>query len=222
MERVTLEIEARTPGKSSAARAVRHSGKIPGVFYGNGREPQAIAVESRALRVALSGEGGRHAILDVLAPGAKTATPAILKDIQVHPVRDTLMHFDLLEIRMDQEIASRSSIMLVGEPRGVRIEGGVLDQPTREVGVSALPANLPDNVPVDVSELGVGDSLRVSDLPVLEGVTYTDDPDTVIVSITAPTQLEVEEPEEAAEGEGVVAAGQAEAAAEPESAEEAE
>src|SRR5689334_7456498 len=80
MERVTLEIEARTPGKSSAAQAVRRSGRIPGVFYGNGRDPQAIAVDAKALRTAIHDAGGRHAIFDVVAPGGTGRTPAILKD----------------------------------------------------------------------------------------------------------------------------------------------
>jgi large subunit ribosomal protein L25 len=213
MERVTLEIEARTPGKTSAAQAVRRSGKIPGVFYGNGRDPQAIAIDARALRHAIHDAGGRHAIFDVVAPGAKGRTPAILKDIQRHPVRDTLIHVDLLEIRMDQAIASVSSVVLVGEPRGVAMDGGVLDQPTHEVSVTALPANLPDHVEVDVSELGVGDSIRVSDLPALEGVTYNDDPSTVVASVTAPTQLEEPEVEEGEEGEAAAAAGEAAEAA---------
>jgi large subunit ribosomal protein L25 len=214
MERVTLEIEARTSGKSSAAQAVRRSGKIPGVFYGNGREPQAIAVEARALRHAIHDAGGRHAIFDVVAPGAKGRTPAILKDIQRHPVRDTLIHIDLLEIRMDQAIASVTQVNLVGEPRGVAMQGGVLDQPTHEVSVTALPASLPEHVDVDVSELGVGDSLRVSDLPALEGVTYNDDPDTVIASVMAPRQLEEPEAAEGEEGAAPAAEGAAEAASE--------
>src|SRR4051812_7697026 len=104
MDRVTLQVEARAPGKSSAARALRRTGRIPGVLYGNGREPQAVAVEATALREALSGDGGRHAILDVVAPGQTKAAPAILKDYQVDPVRGKLTHFDLLEIRMDQAI----------------------------------------------------------------------------------------------------------------------
>jgi large subunit ribosomal protein L25 len=210
MERVTLEIEARTPGKTSAAQAVRRTGKIPGVFYGNGRDPQAIAIDARALRHAIHDAGGRHAIFDVVAPGAKGRTPAILKDIQRHPVRDTLIHVDLLEIRMDQAIASVSSVVLVGEPRGVTMDGGVLDQPTHEVSVTALPANLPDHVEVDVSDLGVGDSIRISDLPVLEGVTYNDDPSAVVASVTAPTQLEEPEVEEGVEGEAAEGAAAAE------------
>jgi large subunit ribosomal protein L25 len=227
MERVTLEIEARTPGKSSAAQAVRRSGKIPGVFYGNGREPQAIAIDAKALRHAIHDAGGRHAIFDVVAPGAKSRTPAILKDLQRHPVRDTLLHIDLLEIRMDQPITSVSTVVLTGEPTGVALDGGVLDQPTHEVSVTALPAELPDHVDVDVSALGVGDSIRVSDLPTLRGVTYNDDPDTVIASVTAPTELEEpeveEEPEEGLEGlEGEEGEGAPEASGEQPGSDEGE
>jgi large subunit ribosomal protein L25 len=202
MERVTLEIEARTSGKSSAAQAIRRSGKIPGVFYGNGRTPLAFAVDARALRHAMHEGGGLHAIFDVVAPGEGSRTPAILKEFQRHPVRDTLIHIDLLEIRMDQEIASSTTITLVGEPRGVAMDGGVLDQPTHEVSITALPASLPERIEVDVTGLGVGDMLRIADLPVIEGVAYTDDPDMVVVSVIAPTLLEEpEEGEAAAEGQ---------------------
>src|SRR3954454_7471420 len=100
MDRVTLEVEARASGKSSAARALRRQGIIPGVLYGNGREPVAVQAPATALREALSGDGGRHATLDVKAPGSSQPSPAILKDYQVDPVRGRLTHFDLLAIRM--------------------------------------------------------------------------------------------------------------------------
>src|SRR5690349_22496788 len=128
MERRTLEVEARTPGKSSVARALRRTGKIPGIFYGHGRTPEPIAVDARHLREAFHSVGV-HAIFDIVVDGNGSRTPALIKDYQVDPTRDRLIHFDLIEVRMDQPVTSVTSIVLVGEARGVALEGGVLDQP---------------------------------------------------------------------------------------------
>jgi large subunit ribosomal protein L25 len=104
-----LEIETRETGGTSSARAVRRTGKIPGVLYGNGREALPFEVESRHLREALSEAGGRHAVLEVKVPGAKTPVHAIIKAMQLHPLRDTLQHVDLLEVRMDRRPCPSSS-----------------------------------------------------------------------------------------------------------------
>jgi large subunit ribosomal protein L25 len=218
MERRTLEVEARTPGKSSVARALRRTGKIPGIFYGHGRTPEPIAVDARHLREAFHSVGV-HAIFDIVVDGNGSRTPALIKDYQVDPTRDRLIHFDLIEVRMDQPVTSVTSIVLVGEARGVALEGGVLDQPVHSLSVTALPAQLPAQIEVDVSELGVGSTVRVSDVQAPAGVTIEDDPDTLIASITIATELEEPEVEEAAEGaegeEGAAAEGE-EGAAETE------
>ena len=219
MERVSLEVEPRTPGKSSAARALRRQGKIPGIFYGNRRTPEPIQVDARTLREALATGGGRHAVLEVVSNGARTS--AILKEFQQDPVRDRVTHIDLYEVRADQEVASATAVVLVGEPEGVRMGGGVLDQPTVELAITARPADLPESIEVDVSDLGVGDSLKVADLTPPSGVVITSDPDLVIASITLPTQLEPEaeageEPVEGAEAEEGAATAESEAGGEGE------
>jgi large subunit ribosomal protein L25 len=198
MERVHIAVEAREVTGSSGARAVRRAGKIPGVFYGNGREPEAIAIDARALREALTGDSGRHAVIDVTSPASKTAVPAILKDYQLDRVRDTLTHIDLLEIRMDQTISSATAVVLVGEAAGVKL-GGVLDQPTHEVAIEALPTDLVDRIEVDVSALEIGQSLKVSDLVPPPGITITADSDLVVASVIAPRAAE--EPTAEVEGE---------------------
>src|SRR5262249_29145317 len=152
--------------------------RIPGIFYGHGRTPEPISVDARTLREAFH-KAGVHAIFDIVTDGGER-TPALLKDYQVDPVRDRLIHFDFIEVRMDQPVTSVTNVVLVGDPRGVTLEGGVLDQPTHTLGVTALPANLPGQIEVDVSELGVGGTVRVSDVKAPEGVTIEDDPDTLI------------------------------------------
>jgi large subunit ribosomal protein L25 len=207
MERVTLEVEARTPGKSSVARALRRSGKIPGIFYGHGRTPAPVAVDARHLREAFH-TAGVHAIFDIVVNGDRT--PALIKDYQVDPVRDRLIHFDLIEVRMDEPVTSVTNLVLVGEPRGVALEGGVIEQSVHALSVTALPAQLPGQIEVDVSDLGVGSTLRVADVQAPAGVTIEDDPDTLIASIAIPAEFVEPELEEAGAegGEGAAAEGQ--------------
>jgi large subunit ribosomal protein L25 len=198
MERVQLEVEAREPGPSSAARALRRSGKIPGILYGAGREPSPFAVAITVLREALTGDAGRHAVLDVTLPGERAAVPAILKEFQLDPIRDRVTHVDLLAIRLDEPIEARATVNLIGEPRGVKLDGGVLEQPTHEISVLGLPADLVDHVDVDVSDLGVGDSLKLTDVATPEGLTLTGDLDLVIATVTGSSPVEAPEDEGAA------------------------
>jgi large subunit ribosomal protein L25 len=207
-----LEIEARETGGTSTARAVRRTGKIPGVLYGNGREPYVFAVESRELREALSKAGGRHAVLEVKVPGAGTPIHAVIKDIQLHPLRDTMTHFDLLEVRMDRAIQATVSIVFVGEAEGVKTYGGILAQNAHELTIEALPGDLPEHVEIDISELGIGDSIKLSDLPEVKGMTYIGDPETMLASVAQPKGPTAEE--EAAEAEAEAASDAADARAE--------
>ena len=207
-----LEIETREIGGTSEVRALRRTGKIPGILYGNGREAFAFAVESRHLRETLAAAGGRHAILEVKVPGASTPIHAFIKDIQLHPLRDTLTHFDLLEVRMDRPIQATVSIVFVGEAEGVKTFGGILAQNAHELTIEALPGDLPEHVEIDISELGIGDSIKLSDLPETKGLTYIGDPDTMLASVAQPMGPTAEE--EAAEAEAEAASEAAEARAE--------
>ena len=170
------------------------------MLYGNGREPLAFAVESRHLREALAAAGGRHAVhrgQGARAPG--TPIHAIIKDMQLHPLRDTLQHFDLLEVRMDRPIQATVSIVFVGEAEGVKTYGGILAQNAHELTIEALPGDLPEHVEIDISALGIGDSIKLSDLPERPGLTYIGDPDTMLASVAQPKGPTAEE--EAAEAE---------------------
>jgi large subunit ribosomal protein L25 len=197
-ERIKLEVAQRERQGSRESRRLRKEGLIPGVLYGR-NEPRAISVPERELRHALTGAGGLHTILDVVFEGQKTAHPSILKDYQLDKVRGGVIHIDLQEVRLDQPIHSVVTVTLIGgdEAPGVR-EGGVLSHVTREVNVEALPMEVPEHVDLDVSALAIGDSLRIADLPASEGVTFLDDPETVLATVTTPTRPE--EPEELLEG----------------------
>jgi large subunit ribosomal protein L25 len=192
-ERIRLEVQERAELGSRVTRRLRKQGLVPGVLYGRGHKPRAIAIPERELRRALTGSHGLHAILDVVLEGQKTTHASILKDYQQHPLRSEIVHVDLQEVRLDQPIHATVVVELVGDSPGVR-EGGVLTQAAREVTVEALPMEVPDRLELDVSGLGVGDSLRVADLAAQDGVTFLDDPETVLATVTTPTP--VLEPEE--------------------------
>lgn len=208
-ERVKLEVQQREKRGSADARRLRRERLIPGVLYGRGKSPHPFSVHERELRRALTGPAGLHAILDVVLDGQKTSYASILKDYQQDIISGRLAHIDLQEVRLDQPIQAEVVIELVGEAAG-SIEGGVLSQVTREINVEALPLEVPERIEVDVSSMEMGDTLRLADVAVQEGVAFLDDPEeTVIATVTVPTQIiepepeeeELEEGEELAEGE---------------------
>ena len=206
-ERIRLDVRPREELGSAASRRLRKQGFVPGVLYGRSA-PRAIAVPETELRRALTGSHGLHAILDVVLEGQKTAHASVLKDYQQDALRGRISHVDLHEVRLDRPITAQVVVELVGEPAGVK-EGGVLSQVTREINVEALPMEIPDRVELDVSEMAIGDALRVADLPPRERVTYIDDPDeTVLATVTLPTR--VVEPDEMVELEEGVEAPPAE------------
>jgi large subunit ribosomal protein L25 len=142
-----------------------------------------------------------HAILDVVVDGDGDGQPhaSILKDYQQDPLRGHISHVDFHEVRLDQPIQASVTVQLIGEPAGVK-EGGVLSQVQREINVEALPMEIPEHLELDVSEMAIGDTLRLADLAAREGVTYLDDPEeTVLATVTLPTREVEPEPEEVAE-----------------------
>lgn len=223
-ERFQLEVQEREARGSRESRRLRAQGMIPGVLYGKGQS-RAIAVPERRLRAALTGASGMHAILDIVLEGQKTVHPSILADLQQDPIRGTVSHIDLREVRLDQPIQATLVVQLVGESEGVK-SGGVLSLVTRELQVEALPGSIPEHVEVDISALEIGDVLRLEDVPAIEAVTFLDDPhETVVATVSAPrvevepvAEVEGEEIEgEAAEGEEAAAeAGEAPAEEAPE------
>jgi large subunit ribosomal protein L25 len=197
---VKLTVLERGSRGSAESRRLRRQGLIPGVLYGRGNDPHPFCVPERELRRALTGDAGLHAILDVTVDGS-APRPSILKSYQQDPVRGTLTHVDLQEVRLDQPIQARVVVELVGEPVGVT-EGGVLSQVNREITVEALPLEVPEHLELDVTGMAIGDTLRLADLSEREGVKFLDDPEeTVLATVTMPTRIVEPEPEEVEEEE---------------------
>jgi large subunit ribosomal protein L25 len=203
-ERVKLVVQNRAVVGSAESRRLRRQGLIPGVLYGRAK-PIPFTVADRDLRAALTGAGGTHAVLEVVVDNGK-AHSSVLKEYQQDPLRGTIVHVDLQEVRLDQPIHATVSVTLVGEPAGVR-EGGVLTQVATTVNIEALPLEIPDHLELDISRLGIGESARLALVQVPEGVTLLDDPEATVIASVAlprveePEPLEGEEGAEAAEGE---------------------
>jgi large subunit ribosomal protein L25 len=224
-DRLKLEVREREELGSRRSRRLRAQGLIPGVLYGNGHS-RAIVVPERELRAAMTGPSGLHAILDVVIEGQKTVHPSILAEYEQDPIRGTISHIDLREVRLDQPIHATVIVHLVGESVGVK-SGGVLSLVGRELQVEALPADVPEHIDVDISALEVGDVLRLAEIPEIEGVTFLDDPhETVIATVSMPRgYAEIEEAdlaaaeEAAAEGAPEVEAAETGEPSEPDSEE---
>jgi large subunit ribosomal protein L25 len=228
-DRPKLIVEERPERGSRAVRRLRREGYVPGVVYGGGNgDSTPFKVGARDLRTALL---GGSAVLDLSINGG-TELPVIVKDQQHHPVRDEILHLDLLQVRLDEKIQSTVAVELEGveEAPGAK-EGGVLEHVTRELNIEALPTDIPERVVVDVSHMEAAATMHLSEISPPPGVVFLDDPEeTIIATITIPTQVvepEVEEETELVgeEAEAVVgeeAEGEAAAEAPAEGGAEAE
>jgi len=211
-KRPSLEVEERNERGTRATKRLRKDGYVPGVVYG-GDDCVPFKVNNRVLRAALH-DGS--ALID-LKIGGSQARPVIVKDQQHHPVRGQVMHIDLLQVRLDEKIHSPVQVELEGvdEAPGVK-EGGVLEHVTRELNIEALPTDIPERITVNVSEMGINAVMHLSEVAAPDGVTFLDDlEETIIATITVPTEVEEPEIEEETElvGEEAEAAAEAEAEA---------
>jgi large subunit ribosomal protein L25 len=215
-----LDVASRAAEGSRSARRLRRTGQVPGVMYGGDGDPQLFTVDARILRNTLARSG---AILEVAVDGA-APHPVLVKDVQRHPVRGQAVHVDFLRVDMKVAIQTVVNLEITGAERapGV-VEGGVLSQGVIELHIEALPGDIPDSIVFDVSGLEMNSTATLSELTAPAGVTLLDDPDeTVLATITPPTQEPVEEEIETETelvGEGAAAG---EAPAEGEAGAEAE
>ena len=202
MPQIVVEAERREAGGKNVNRRLRHSGKIPAVMYGRGKEPVPLTVTPEAVRKILFSESGRNTIFSVTVDGGQQ-TNAMVKDYQLDPVRGNLIHADFFEIAMDRLLELTVNIEIVGEAEGVKRDGGLMDIVTRSIEVECLPADIPDSIDVDVSHLKINDYVRVKNLTADPKVRILTDPEVVIVTIVPPVKEEVpvEAPAEAAEPE---------------------
>ena len=207
MAEIVVTATNRDDRGKNAARRLRRQGLVPGVVYGGKGDNIAVAVDPKALQKVLRSEAGRNAILKLDIAG-KGATNAILKGLQVDPIKETFLHVDFYRIAMNVAIRVTVPIVVRGEARGVKVDGGILELIMREIEVECLPGDIPEHIAVDVTDLGLNGALRISDLPVSVKVKILEASDQVVVHV-------VSVKEEAAPTPGAAAAVEGEAAAAP-------
>ncbi|QBI21110.1 50S ribosomal protein L25 [Egibacter rhizosphaerae] len=211
-KQVPLAARPRAGSGSSEARALRRDGRVPAIAYGREMDATPLSVDSNELYHALNTAAGENAILRLEWEGEQQLTLA--REIQRHPVKRHYQHVDFVAVTRGVKVSADIPIRVEGEAPGTD-EGGVLEQPLYSLPVEVLPLEMPDEFVVDVSELGVGDTLRVADVPVPEGVDVTEDPESPVVTISY-AELDVPEPGE----EGLTEEEIAEAAEEDEGVED--
>jgi large subunit ribosomal protein L25 len=169
----------RTTG-SAPSRRLRREDQIPAVVYGQGMTPISIHVDRRDLRQAVSGSAGMNTVLDLRVDG--TSYPAIIKEIQRHPVRRTISHIDFLQVNLNEEITVSIPVRLEGEAKAVLSAGGIVDPAVDTLDVVTTPNSIPDEILIDVSGMDVGDVIRVADITLPAGVSTLADPEMALVS----------------------------------------
>jgi len=201
MEEVSLVAEAGRPTGSPASRRLRASGKVPAVLYGHGIDPQSLAVDASALRVALRQEAGLNALITLDVGGTRHL--AMARQIQRDAIRGTLAHVDFVIVRRDEVVSVEVPVRLVGEAVEVDRADGLVEQQLFALVVNATPGNIPSVIEVDISGLAIGDAIRVGGLVPPEGVTTEVDPEEpIVLGQASRVTAEVEEVEEEAAAEG--------------------
>ncbi|MCK5655447.1 MAG: 50S ribosomal protein L25 [Candidatus Aureabacteria bacterium] len=205
MAEVHLDVQVREKKGTGGARSVRRDGYIPAVIYAHGEEALLIMIDRKQFSRAVRGHTSENVLIDMKIEKQKKPKKAIIKEIQVHPVSDEIIHIDFSEVFMDEKMHTRVPVVERGEAKGVKDQGGVLEHIVRDIEIECLPAEIPEKIEVDISDLEVGKSIHVSDIVFSEGIKVLTDSALVVFSVAIPKVAEEAVP---SEGE--------EAAAEPE------
>ena len=209
MASTVLVANTGRPTGSAASRRMRTEDNIPGVLYGHGMSPVSVTVGRRDLRLALSGAAGLNTVLDLTVDGK--VYPAIVKELQRHPVRRNVAHIDFLQVNLDEEITVSVPLRLEGEATKVANGGGLVDPAVDSIEVTTTPRTIPDEFVVDISDMDMDTVIRLSDIAMPAGVTATGDPESPVVTVltmraelaeieAADAEVAEEQAEEAEEG----------------------
>ncbi len=190
MKTIELPVEKRSTIGKNEARRSRAGGRIPAVVYGAGKPNVPISVDRKALSDLFREGAGENAIFLLKLAGSDQSRHAMIREMQRDPVSRKPLHIDFVRVLMDVKITVKVPIEIVGVARGVKTDQGILDVVTREIEIECLPTNIPAHLAVDVTELGIGDAIRISELPAIEGVQIVDNPEKVVVHVTHPTREE--------------------------------
>lgn len=168
-----------------ANRKLRRSGKIPAVLYGHKSKAMSLTVDPKDIFKILNSQTGENTIFQLNIPERETIN-CLMKEYQLEPIRHTLLHVDIYEVAMDEALEVDVPLLTHGEAYGVKTEGGLLDIVHRELRVQCLPADIPEHIDVDVTELKIGDFVRVKELKVSDKIKILNDPETVVIAVEHP------------------------------------
>lgn len=202
MEKILVKADKRPEVGKGSARSLRRQGVLPAVVYGvNDSTP--IKIESRQMTRLITSGVGEHSLITIeLNEGGKKASehPVLIKDYQMDPVSDELLHVDFIEVSLEKNVNVTIPLVIVKNPAGVKM-GGIMEQQLREIEVECLPTRIPDRIEIDAGHIEIGNSLHVSDLTPPEGARIVNDGSEVVLSVSAP-KIEEEAPVEAVEEAG--------------------
>lgn len=190
MSEVVLHAETGRTTGSRPSRRLRRGGKVPATLYGQGAEAVSVAVNARDLRNALTTDAGINALIELVVE--KETHTSLARQLQRHPTKGDIIHLDFVKISLTDRVEAVVAVDLTGDPAGVREQGGIIETVANTVNVRTPVTAIPESIQIDISHLEVGESIRVADLPELEGVEYLDDPDSPIVVIHLPALVEEE------------------------------
>jgi large subunit ribosomal protein L25 len=201
LDLIELKTNIRTTTGNGPARRIRMTGQIPAVLYGPKTEPVLLSVNKSDLEQVFKKGGIGQVILYLIIQknGETTTRPAMIKELQTHPVSRNFIHIDFYEIKMDQKITAKIPVVTTGIAKGVEL-GGMLQIIRRELEVECLPLAVPEFIEIDISDLDIGDSIHVGDIRVEGEIEFLEDDNYTVVTVLSP-KLEEEEEEEAEEEE---------------------
>ncbi|MEJ6524916.1 MAG: 50S ribosomal protein L25 [Opitutales bacterium] len=177
---LTIEVSPREQTGRQACNKLRASGRIPVVLYGKDIN-KSFSIEDRAMRILLRKASGSSSLLRLLGEKGEDEL-VLIKEMQMNSIKDTITHIDFVQINRGEDLQTKVPLTLLGEAQGVKTQGGILEALANEVEIRCRPSNLPAQIELDISNLGLGENLQVKDLPVIEGVTYVAELDGMLVS----------------------------------------
>ena len=200
MDLIEIKTKIRTTTGNGPARRLRMSGQIPAVLYGQKTEPVLLSVNKSDLELLFKKGGIGQVVLNLVIQknGETTTRPAMIKELQTHPVSRNFIHIDFYEIKMDQKITAKIPVVTTGMAKGVEL-GGILQIIRRELEVECLPLEVPESIEIDISDLDIGDSIHVRDIRVEGEIEFLEDDNYTVVTVLSPKMEE--EPEEEKEAE---------------------
>ncbi|MEI8344688.1 MAG: 50S ribosomal protein L25 [Candidatus Omnitrophota bacterium] len=196
MEQLTLKSVVRQATGKENAKKIRAGGQVPGTVYHKGETPVSITVEQKELARIIRSSGGENLLINLLIEGdlsKKKSRAVIVKEIQHDPVKRDILHVDFNEISLTEKIIVEVEVVGIGEPAGVKLEGGILDHSVRSLKIQCLPTDIPKHIDVDVSGVALNGTIHVRDLQLSEKIKILTDGDTLLFAVKAPTEPKAEE-----------------------------